>query len=55
MKLQDAVKKETAKGLKALERTLNNTSRDSSGNLKFVTGVTEDPDAFYSKNWDFDV
>lgn len=53
---KEKVKKETAKGLKALERTLNNTSRDSSGNLKFVTGVTEDPDAFYSKNsWDFDV
>lgn len=52
---KEKVKKETAKGLKALEKTLNNTSRDSSGNLKFVTGVKTDPDAFFSGNWDFDV
>ena len=52
---KEKVKKEAAKGLKALERTLNSTSRDSSGNLKFVTGVKEDPNAFSSGNWDFDV
>lgn len=52
---KEKVKKETAKGLKALEKTLNNTSRDSSGNLKFVTGVKDDPEAFFSGNWDFDV
>lgn len=52
---KEKVKKEATKGLKALERTLNSTSRDSSGNLKFVTGVKEEPDSFFSGNWDFDV
>lgn len=52
---KDKIKKEASKGLKALERTLNNTSRDSSGNLKLVTSAKENPDAFYSGNWDFDV
>ena len=52
---KDKIKKEASKGLKALERTLNNTSRDSSGNLKFVTKISENPEAFDSGNWDFDV
>lgn len=48
------VNKEVKKGLKELEHTLNNTSRTSDGNLKFVSGVNDDPNTFLSK-WDLDV
>ena len=40
------VKKEVKKGLRELEHTLNNTARTSDGNLKFVSGVDEDPESF---------
>lgn len=33
------VKKEVGKGLKELERTINNTQRTSAGNLNFASGV----------------
>lgn len=49
------VKKEVKKGLRELEHTLNNTARTSDGNLKFVSGVDEDPESFISKGWDLDV
>ena len=49
------VTKEVKKGLRELENTLNNTSRSSDGNLKFVSGVGEDPEAFIGKGWDLDV
>ena len=49
------VTKEVKKGLRELENTLNNTSRNSDGNLKFVSGVEEDPEAFIGKGWDLDV
>lgn len=42
------VKKETRKGLAALEQTLNNTRRDSNGNLKMVTNAKDDPESFLS-------
>lgn len=48
------VNKEVKKGLRELEHTLNNTSRTSDGNLKFVSGVNDDPNTFLSK-WDLDV
>lgn len=48
------VKKEVKKGIKELEKTLNNTARTSDGNLKFVTGVNDDPNSFISK-WDIDI
>ena len=48
------VRKEVKKGLRELEHTLNNTSRTSDGNLKFVSGVGEDPDSFIGK-WDIDI
>lgn len=48
------VRKEVKKGLRELEHTLNNTSRNFDGNLKFVSGVSSDPDSFISK-WDIDI
>ena len=49
------VSKEVKKGLRELENTLNNTSRSADGNLKFVSGVDEDPDSYFGKGWDLDV
>lgn len=49
------VKKEVNKGLSELEHTLNNTARTSDGNLKFVSGVDEDPESFIGKGWNLDV
>ena len=48
------VRKEVKKGLRELEHTLNNTSRNSDGNLKFVSGVSDDPESFIGK-WDVDI
>lgn len=45
------VRKEVNKGLKDLEHTLNNTTRDSDGNLKFITGVDDDPESYLSGDW----
>lgn len=36
------IKKEVGKGLRDLERRINNTSRDSYGNLKYSSGVDDD-------------
>ena len=52
--VQGKVKTEVRKGLRELEHTLNNTSRSSDGNLKFVSGVSDDPESFIGK-WDIDV
>lgn len=49
------VSREVKKGLRELENTLNNTARSSDGNLKFVSGVDEDPEAFIGKGWDLDI
>ena len=49
------VKKEVKKGLRELEHTLNNTARTSDGNLKFVSGVDEDPESFIGRGWNLDV
>lgn len=53
--VKDKVKKEVKKGLRELEHTLNNTARTSDGNLKFVSGVDEDPESFIGKGWNLDV
>ena len=52
--VQGKVKTEVKKGLRELEHTLNNTSRTTDGNLKFVSGVSDDPESFIGK-WDLDV
>lgn len=49
------VRKEVKKGLRELEHTLNNTSRTSDGNLKFASGVEDDPESFIGKGWSLDV
>ena len=47
--VKNKVKKEVGKGLKELEHTLNNTARNSDGSLKFVSGVSTDPESTYRK------
>lgn len=53
--VKNKVNTEVKKGLKSLEHTLNNTSRSASGDLNFVTGVSDDPEAFLGKGWKIDV
>lgn len=52
--VKSKVRKEVRKGLRELETTLNNTARTSDGNLKFVSGVADDPNSS-SRGWDLDV
>lgn len=49
------VRKEVKKGLRELENTLNNTARTSDGNLKYVSGVDEDPESLVERGWKLDV
>lgn len=49
------VKKEVKNGLRDLEHAINNTARNSDGNLRFVSGVDEDPESFIGKGWKIDV
>lgn len=49
------VRKEMKKGLKELERTLNNTSFSNDGNLQYITGVSADSESFIGKGWKLDV
>ena len=49
------VEKEVKDGLRDLEHAINNTARNSDGNLKFVSGVDEDPESFIGKGWKIDV
>jgi hypothetical protein len=49
------VKKEVRKGLSELEKTLNGTKRNSDGNLKMVTSVTDDPESFITKGFKLDI
>lgn len=53
--IKNKVRKEVNKGLRELEHTINNTSRTSDGNLKFTSGVSDDPESFLGKDWDIDV
>ena len=53
--VKSKVKKEVGKGLRGLEHVLNTTSRDSNGNLKFVSGVHDDPESFIGKGIKFDL
>ena len=49
------VKKEVGKGLKGLEHVFKTTSRDSNGNLKFVSCIQEDPESFIGKGIKLDL
>jgi hypothetical protein len=46
------VKKEMRKSIKALEHTINSTSRNSDGNLSFASGVD---DMTFDKGWKLDI
>ena len=49
------VKKEVNKGLRELENMITNTSRTTDGNLRYVSGVNDDPDSVIPRGWDLDV
>ena len=49
------VKRETKKAMRELENTINNTSRYSDGNLRFVTGVSDDNDSYIGKGFSLDI
>lgn len=49
------VKKEVKKGLRELEQTLNNTSRNNDGSLRMVTNQKDDPNSFISKGMKLDL
>lgn len=49
------VNKQIKSSIKELESTLNNTARTSDGNLKFVSGVEEDPNSKIGKGWNLDI
>ena len=49
------VKKETKKGMRELENTINNTSRYSDGNLKFVSGVSDDNESYIGNGFSLDI
>ena len=53
--IKGKVKKEVGTGLRELETTINNTARTADGNLKFATGVDEDPESYVGKGWHLDV
>ena len=50
----DEFKKEVKKGLRELETTFNTTARMFDGNLKFASGVDEDPES-NARSWDLDI
>ena len=49
------VKKEVKQSLRELEHKLSSTTRNSSGNPRYVGGVEEDPESYIGKGWDLDV
>ena len=49
------VKKEMKKGLRDLEKTLNNTMRTNGGSLRMVTNQKDDPESFISKGMKLDL
>ena len=44
-----------SKGIRELEHTLSGTQRDFNGNLKFASGVSDDPESYSGKGWDIDL
>ena len=46
------VKKEVNKGLRELENMITNTSRTTDGNLRYVSGVNDDPDSVIPRERD---
>lgn len=52
--LKGKIKKEVKKGFSELERKINNSSRDMSGNLRFTSGVS-DTDSYFGKGMKLDL
>ena len=53
--LKGKVKKEVNKGIRELERALNNTAISTNGNLKYMVGVDDDPESYLGKGWKLDI
>lgn len=53
--MKGKVKQAEKKGLKKLEQTLNGTRRNTDGSLNLVTGVSDDPESFFSKGFKLDL
>lgn len=49
------IKKEVKQSLRELEHKLSSTTRNSSGNPRYVGGVEEDTESYIGKGWDLDV
>lgn len=49
------VKKEVKQSLRELEHKLSSTTRNSSGNPRYVGGVEEDTESYIGKDWTLDV
>lgn len=49
------VKKEVKQSLRELEHKLSSTTRNSSGNPRYVGGVEEDTESYIGNGWDLDV
>ena len=49
------VNREVKKGLRELESTLNNTSRNADGSLRFVSGVEDDSESYIGKGIKLDI
>lgn len=49
------VKKEVKQSLRELEHKLSSTTRNSTGNPRYVGGVEEDTESYIGKGWDLDV
>lgn len=52
--VNNKVKKEVKKGLRELENTLRSSSKSFDGNLKFASGVDDDPESNV-RGWDIDI
>lgn len=53
--VKQKVNREVRKGFKELEHTISNTSISADGNLRFTSGVDDDPESFIGKNWKLDI
>lgn len=53
--IKGKVKKEVKQSLRELEHKLSSTTRNSSGNPRYVGGVEEDTESYIGKGWDLDV
>lgn len=53
--VKSKIKKEVKQSLRELEHKLSSTTRNSSGNPRYVGGVEEDTESYIGKGWDLDV